>query len=619
MAKVARRKALMFGMSCALLIGGAALAQKPNAPGVIEGLIPKSGEPVVGEGKHLVTTPHPIENYQPVTDAILHNPDPNDWIMMRGNYEGYGHSKLKQIDKSNVKNLQLVWSRIMETGVNEPTPIVYKGVMFLGNPRDVIQAIDAASGELLWQYRRELPTFEQMHNNQWGQRKRSIFLYEDKVYTVTWDNFLVALDARTGKQLWEVNRGGNYWATNTTGPIVVNGVVVAGSSCQMAAFGCFVAGNDARTGKELWRNTLIPKKGEPGDETWGNLPFEKRWIVGVWGPIIYDPVQDLLHYGSSGVGPAAEGQRGNIGATMAGSNTRFAVRPKTGEVVWRHQVMPRDNWDQECTFEMFPITAEVDPDPKAEGMMAIGRNAKSKSRRTLTGAPCKTTIVWSFDAAKGDFLWAKNPLTEQNLTKAISNRGIVTVNEEQVMMDLKKEYHQCPTHSGGRDWPFSSYNPENNVMYLEIQNLCTDIVVRHDNIPSPARDTYNTTSKYVLADGKKGLGRIDAISASTGRTLWSWENEASNYSSVLSTSGGLLFNGSMDRYFRAFDSENGKVLWQTRLASSVAGTPVTFSVKGRQYVAIAGGSGHLSLLTRIFPKIDQPGAGNALYIFALPE
>ena len=536
MAGFARRKALAFGMACAVLIGGTALAQNPNAPGVIEGLIPKSGEPVMGEGKHLVTTPHPLENYIPVTDAALLNPDPNDWIMMRGNYEAYGHSKLKQIDKTNVKNLQLVWSRVMETGVNEPTPIVYKGVMFLGNPRDVIQAIDAATGELLWQYRRELPTFEQMHNNQWGQRKRSIFLYDDKVYTVTWDNFLVALDAKTGKQLWEVNRGGNYWATNTTGPIVVNGVVVAGSSCQMAAFGCFVTGNDAKTGKELWRNTLIPKKGEPGDETWGNLPFEKRWIVGVWGPIIYDPVQDLLHYGSSGVGPAAEGQRGNIGATMAGSNTRFAVKPKTGEVVWRHQVMPRDNWDQECTFEMFPITTEVDPDPKAEGMMAIGRNAKSKSRRTLTGAPCKTTIMWSFDAAKGDFLWAKNPLSEQNLPRSINNRGMVTVNEEQVMMDMKKEYHQCPTHSGGRDWPFSSYSPENNVMYLEMQNLCTDIVVRHDNIPSPARDDqYNTQSRICAGRRQEGPGRIDAISASTGKTLWSWE-----------TRGLELFLGALD-------------------------------------------------------------------------
>ena len=576
-------------------------------------------EPVMGPGPHTVTSLHPITEFTPITEEALRNPDPNDWLIMRGNYEGYGHSRLTQINKSNVKNLQLVWSRVMEPGVNEPTPLVYKGIMFLANPRDVIQAIDAATGEMLWQYRRTLPTPEQMRNNFWGQRKRSVFLYEDKIYAVTWDNFLIALDAKTGKQVWEVDRGGDYYATNTNGPIVVNGVVIAGSSCQVAPFGCFVTGNDARTGKELWRNYLIPKPGEPGNETWGNLPFEKRWETGVWGTITYDPQLDLVYYGSTSVGPASEGQRGNLGAPMAGTNTRFAVKPKTGEIVWRHQVMPRDNWDQECTFEMMPITTKVDPDAKTEGMMAIGRHAASPSRRTLTGVPCKTSIMWSFDAAKGDFLWAKSTLTPQNLVESIDNRGRVKVNEEQVMLDVNKVYHQCPTHSGGRDSPLSAYSPQTNVLYVQLQNLCADINVRANNIPSGPRDTYNTQSKYLLADGRTGLGRIDAISVETGRTLWSWETQASNYSSVLSTAGGILFNGGMDRYMRAFDQDNGKVLWQVRLGSQVAGSPVTFSVKGRQYVAVAGGSGHLGLLARIFPAIDQASDGNMLYVFALPE
>ncbi len=232
----------------------------------------------------------------------------------------------------------------MESGINEATPIVYKGVMFLGNPNDVIQAIDAASGEILWQYRRRLPTLEQFHNNPWGQRKRSVFLYNDRVYTVTRDNYLLALDAKTGRELWEVNRGGDLYATNTTGPIVVDGVVIAGGNCQEAPFGCFVTGNDAETGKELWRNYLIPKPGEPGDKTWGNLPFEKRWITGVWGPITYDPALDIVYYGTSGVGPASDAQRGNIGASLAGTNTRYAVNPKSGKILWQHQVLPRDNW-----------------------------------------------------------------------------------------------------------------------------------------------------------------------------------------------------------------------------------------------------------------------------------
>ena len=337
---------LILAGAAAALIGGAALAQDPAPP-----------KPLGGA----TSTPHAIADYQPVTDAMLRAPSPDDWLMMRGNYQGWGYSPLDQVNKTNVKGLQLVWSRLMETGVNEATPVIYKGVMFLGNPGDVIQALDAASGELLWQYKRNLPARDVLRSH-WGQRKRSVFLYDDKLFTMTWDNALVALDARTGKQLWEVSRGGDYYVTNTTGPIVVDGVVIAGSTCQEAAFGCYVTGHDAKTGQELWRNHVIPNKGEPGDETWGGMPFDQRWMTGVWGPITYDPEMNMAFYGSSGVGPAADVQRGVKGvATLAGTNTRYAVEPKTGKIVWRHQVLPQDNWDQECTFEMMPVTTPVSP------------------------------------------------------------------------------------------------------------------------------------------------------------------------------------------------------------------------------------------------------------------
>ncbi|HSS14718.1 MAG TPA: PQQ-binding-like beta-propeller repeat protein [Rhizomicrobium sp.] len=563
--------------------------------------------------------PHSLASYTPVTDSVLRNPDPSDWIMMRGNYQGWGYSSLDQINKANVKGLQLAWSRTMEPGINEATPIVYKGVMFLGNPNDVIQAIDAASGDLLWQYRRNLPSQEAFHNNYWGQRKRSIFLYDDKLYTVTRDNFLMALDAKTGKELWEVNRGGDLYVTNTTGPIVTNGVVIAGSNCQEAAQGCYVTGNDAQTGKELWRNTLIPKKGEPGDETWGGMPFEQRWMTGVWGPITYDPELNLAYYGSSGVGPAADVQRGVKGlSTLAGTNTRYAVDPKTGKIAWKHQVLPQDNWDQECTFEMMSITTPVHPDPKAKGMMAMGRRAATASRKTLTGVPCKTSIMWSFDAAKGDFLWAKSTVF-QNLVNGIDAKGQVTVNPDQLMLDKNKVYHQCPTHSGGRDWPFSAYSPQTNVMYVQLQNLCTDYKVRADNIPSKPRDQYNTSGKPMVADGSTNIGRLDAISVETGQTLWSWETPASNYSPVLATAGGVLFNGSMDRYLRAFDQSDGKVLWQTRLGSQVFGAPVTFRIAGRQYIAVVAGGGYNNVSNQVRPDLDQPSGGNMVYVFALPQ
>jgi alcohol dehydrogenase (cytochrome c) len=556
-------------------------------------------------------TAHAIDNFVPVTDAVLRNPDPNDWLMMRGNYQGWGFSSLDQVNKANVKGLQLVWARLMEPGINEAAPLIYKGVMYLGNPNDVIQAIDAASGEVLWQYRRRLPSLEEMHNNNWGQRKRSIFLYGDRIYTTTRDNYLVTLDAKTGGEIWQVNRGGDYYATNTTGPIVVNGVVLAGASCQEAPFGCYVDAHDAQSGKLLWRNEVIPHPGDPGDETWAKKPFDERWETGVWGPITYDPDTNIAYYGSSGIGPASEAQRNMIGATMAGTDTRFAIDPRTGKIIWQHQVLPEDNWDQECTFEMMPITTAVHPDAKAEGMFSVGRHVESTRRKTLTGVPCKTSIMWSFDALKGTYLWSKSTVP-QNLVRAIDSNGAVTVNQDLLMRDMNKTYHICPTYAGGRDWAFSAYSPQTNVMYIELQNLCADMHVRTDNIPSLPRHQYNT-------DGKTRIGRIDAISVETGRTIWSWETPASNYSPILATAGGLIFNGGMDRYFRALDQADGKVLWQTRLGSQVFGTPVTFSVKGRQYIAVAAGGGYNGGAANAMPDIDQPSGANMVYVFALPE
>jgi alcohol dehydrogenase (cytochrome c) len=560
-------------------------------------------------------TPRTVPNFVTLTDQMLRTPKPEDWLIHRGNYQSWGYSPLDQINKSNVKNLQLVWSRAMEPGINQATPLVYNGVMYLGNPGDVIQAIDASNGDLIWQYRHEQPPAASFPANH-GQRKRSIALYGDNVYFVSWDNTVVALEARTGKLVWQTNRGGNLFVSNSSGPIVANGVVVAGSTCQVAGFGCYVTGHDAKTGKELWRNEMIPRPGQPGDETWAGSPFESRWMTGVWGQLTYDPELDLVYYGSSGVGPASEAQRKMPGATMAGTNTRFAVRPKTGEVVWKHQVLPRDNWDQECTFEMMIINTPVNP--ASAGMLAVNPNVGGGRRKSLTGVPCKTGIAWSFDAANGEFLWAK-PTVEQNLVGRIDERGLVTVNESSVLKEVDKTYHICPTYNGGRDWPQGAYNPKSNVMYMLLSNLCIDSTARTDRTLAPSL-VYNTTNVGKFAAGKDKVGRIDAISVETGKTLWSWETRVTNYSPVLATGGGLLFNGSMDRYLRALDADKGQVLWQTRLPSQVVGGAVTFSINRRQYIAITAGGGPIAAVgVSMTPEADTLGGGNAVYVFALPQ
>ncbi len=557
-----------------------------------------------------------VPNFRPVSDAEMRAPKPEDWLMYRGNYQGWGYSALDSVNKSNVKNLQLAWSRTMWPGINQITPIVRDGIMYLGNPADVIQAIDATNGELIWEYR--LPQETGDFKTTYGQRKRSIVLYGDKIYFMSWDNSVVALDAATGKLVFRMNRDKDITTTNSSGPIIANGMIIAGSTCQTAGHGCYVTGHDARNGEELWRNEMIPRPGQPGDETWGGSPYEKRWMTGVWGHLTYDPDLDIVYYGSSGAGPASETQRTTVGGTMAGSNTRYAVKPKTGEVVWRHQTLPRDNWDQECTFEMMVINTPVNPDPNAQGMLSVNPNAAKGPRKTLTGVPCKTGIAWSFDAATGEFLWAKQT-SEQNLVAKIDEKGAVSINQDVVLADVTKTYQICPTFGGGRDWPMGAYSPKSNIMFMPMSNACLNITPRTDRGPSP-EFVYNTTNIGRFPPGKDKVGRIDAIDVSTGKTVWSWETRVANYSPILATAGGIIFNGSMDRYLRALDADTGNVLWETRLPSQAVGGAMTYSVNGRQYVAIAGGGGAVAAIqTGMTPEAEMITGNNGIYVFALPR
>ncbi|AEM41981.1 Precursor of SSDA2 [Ketogulonicigenium vulgare WSH-001] len=539
-----------------------------------------------------------------------------EWISYGQNQENYRHSPLTQITTENVGQLQLVWARGMQPGKVQVTPLIHDGVMYLANPGDVIQAIDAKTGDLIWEHRRQLPNIATL--NSFGEPTRGMALYGTNVYFVSWDNHLVALDTATGQVTFDVDRGqGEDMVSNSSGPIVANGVIVAGSTCQYSPFGCFVSGHDSATGEELWRNYFIPRAGEEGDETWGN-DYEARWMTGVWGQITYDPVGGLVHYGSSAVGPASETQRGTTGGTMYGTNTRFAVRPETGEIVWRHQTLPRDNWDQECTFEMMVANVDVQPAADMDGVRSINPNAATGERRVLTGVPCKTGTMWQFDAETGEFLWARDTSYE-NIIESIDENGIVTVDESKVLTELDTPYDVCPLLLGGRDWPSAALNPDTGIYFIPLNNTCMDIEAVDQEFSS--LDVYNQSLTAKMAPGKELVGRIDAIDISTGRTLWTAEREASNYAPVLSTAGGVLFNGGTDRYFRALSQETGETLWQTRLATVASGQAVSYEIDGVQYIAIGGGgTTYGSFHNRpLAEPVDSTAIGNAMYVFALPQ
>lgn len=553
----------------------------------------------------------------PVTDEMLANPPAGDWLTYGRASDNYRHSPLTQITPDNVGSLQLVWARGLEPGPMQGSPLIHEGIMYIPNPGDVIQAVNAVTGDLIWEYRR--PVGDTMLLHSLGDRKRGIALYEDKIYFSSWDNHLVALDANSGQVVFDIDRGqGTDLVSSTSGPIIANGVVVLGSSCQYSPFGCFVTGHDAATGEELWRNTFIPRPGEEGDETWGN-DYESRWMTGVWGQITYDPVLDLVYYGSSSTGPASEVQRGTPGGAQFGTNTRFAVRPQTGEVVWRHQTLPRDNWDQECTFEMIAADVNFAPSAEMDGLQAIGPNAAGE-RRAVLGVPCKTGVFWSFDAATGEFIYARDTVV-QDIIAGIDETGLVTVNEDKILDEIGVDTPFCPTYLGGRDWPPSSFNPETGTYFITLTNACT---ISHMAIDQEftALDVYNVEMVTGLPEGEENGGRIDAINVATGETVWSYEQRNPMYAPLMTTSSGLLFVGGMDRYFRALNQENGEVLWETRLASGATGHPVAFEVDGRQYIAMSGGGANLALglLGGIVDEaIDGTSVGGAMYVFALPE
>ncbi len=573
----------------------------------------------------------PLDRFVPVTRESLHNPDPADWPMLGGNMAHWNYSSLDQINRENISSLQLVWARQMPTtgGRAATSPLIHKGIMYLISPNDAIVAVDAVSGSRIWEYRRELPAAGEgpgLIRHNYSGPKRGLALYGDKIFTVASDNAVIALDARTGKIVWETFRGGDGYVANTSGPIVANGILIAGGSCQNAPFACYVTGHDIATGKELWRNEVIPRPGKPGDETWGGTTFESRWCTGVWGQIVYDPVLNLVQYGSTGICPASDFQRGVAGknATLAGTNTRWAVRPETGEVVWRRQLLPQDNWDQECTFEMMLIDTPMHPNPKAEGMLAANPKIATENVRTLVGMPCKNPVFWSLDAKTGEFFYARETFPgAQNLYDKIDPvTGLATMNQALVYDRPGKKITYCSSHSGGRDGHVApAYDPKRNIMIQATGNICTTGNARDNRRPTPAF-TYNVDERQVqnpnvapMENGEYPVGRITAVDVETGNTVWQYLQRPYNYSAVLATAGGLVFNGDAARYFFALDIDTGKKVWEVRLGSMCCGYPVSYSVDGRQYIAVVAGYGRNSLA----PEIDSVAGQNMIYVFALPK
>ena len=557
--------------------------------------------------------------FVPVTDAILEAPDPADWPTWRRTANGWGYSPLDQIDRDNVGELRLVWSRALGLGSQAGTPLVYDGVLYMPNPDDVIQAIDAVTGDLLWEHRRSLPD-DVREYIKINSTNRNIAIYDNLIIDTTTDDYIIALDTATGRQVWETQilDYRTQPAHQTSGPIIANGKAVSGRGCMPDAGpeACVVTAHDPRTGRELWRTHLIPRPGEPGYETWGDVPYENRRHVGAWMVPSYDPELNLLYVGTSVTSPAPKFMLGGVDHQHLYHNSTLALNADTGEIVWYYQHL-NDHWDLDHPFERLLVDTAVTPDSGAVSWINP-RLLPGERRKVVTGIPGKTGVVYTLDRETGEFLWATPTITQNVISSIDGATGAVQENSELIFTSSGQQVLACPTYQGGKNWEAGAYSPLTNTMYFPLRNACGRMLATNDfSEDDLGAELYSLVVRNQLTPGMENLGMVRAISAETGETRWTYEQRAATMS-LAATGGGLVFGGDVNGRFRALDQDTGAVLWEINLGSPVSGFPMTYAVDGRQYVAASTGvSGNSMIFGLLTPEL-RPSLGNNLFVFALP-
>ena len=554
-----------------------------------------------------------LDNYTPVTLEELANPPASDWLMWRGTPNNWAHSPLDQINKDNVDSLRLAWSWTMEPGKQETTPLVHDGIMFLPQACDFIEAIDATDGTPLWEYRRATVD----HVAPLSCANRNGTLYKDQLIIATRDAYIVSLNATSGEVTWEQKIGD--WTVGqhySGGPQVFNGKVITGmSGCYYINTSCWITAHDADTGDELWRTNTVPKIGEPNGESWGDVPNEQRRGGSAWMPASFDPELNLIFIGVAVPIPWGEIQRGTRGGDVLYTNSTLALDAETGEIQWYFQYIPAGNWDQDHPFERLIVETEVTPDADAVSWMNPNI-ASSERRKVITGIPGKPGIVWTLDAATGDFLWATETNYQNIIVGVDVERRKGITNPEIDITEIGQQKLVCPTTQGGINWNSVGYSPQTNSLYTPTNNTCMNFALRP---VEPTVGLHHASARSSVDIGPEDTGQVGqfaSIDVATGETRWTYKQRAGIGGSVLTTGGGLVFVSDDARRFRAFDADNGDILWEQVLNSTAGGFPVSYSVDGVQYIAIAAGEG--VNYRRHTPEIRQRGGGNTLYVFRLP-
>ena len=544
-----------------------------------------------------------IDSYSNVTDARLINPEERNWLSYRGNLEGWGFSTLDEITTDNIANLEPVWT--FSTGVlggHESPPIVNDGVMFVTTPGNLLYAIDAASGDLLWRYQHDLPqTYIAFHRT-----NRGVALYGDKVYMATLDARVVALDAATGEKIWDTAVQDNYFGYYiTTAPLAVDGKIMVGTSGGELGIRGFVVALDSETGEEAWRTYTVPGPGEPGNETWPG----DSWRTGgaaVWIPGHYDAELGLAYFGTGNPGPW-------IGDPRPGdnlyTNSVIALDVENGDIRAHHQYHWNGSWDWDEVST--PILMPVE---------RAGREFNALVH------PGRNGYLWTLErqANRIGFVDAE-PYVYQNAFLSIDpETGRPTYDADHTPA-TGEAVDFCPSLWGGKDWPPAAYNPETGLVYIPVNENHCGVIEGREVTYMPGSSYTGARTEFTLREPEGNIGEIQAWDMNAGEEVWSVEFQSHNWGGILTTSGNLIFSGgTSDRYFRAHDASNGDELWRFRTNSGIIGVPSTYSVDGKQYVAVQSvwgvdAAGMTARIDQVRGTRTFVPQGGVIWVFALPE
>ncbi len=508
--------------------------------------------------------------YERIVNA-LH--EQQNWLTYFGDYGAMRYRDLKQITTANVKDLRVEWMfQTGQTGAFQTVPLVVDGVMYISAANGQAFALDARSGRQLWMYRHTFPAGDKIAQ----QPNRGMAILGDRVFMVTTDAHLIALDAGTGKLVWQAEmapyKKGQYFAT--LAPLAVKDKIIVGISGGELGIRGFIDAYDAATGKRAWRFWTVPSKDQPGGDTW----LADSWQQGggaTWMTGTFDPKLNTLYWGVGNASPDLYGA-GRLGDNLY-TCSLVALDPDTGKLKWHYQFTPHDTHDWDAN----------------EVPMLLDLNWKGRERKLVVQAN-RNAFFYVLDRETGEFLMGK-PFGRQTWAKEIDSKGrpILMPNTE----PSPEGTHLCPGLGGATNWMAPTYNPETKLFYFSVREQCD---VYFSSPPVYVEGKLFWGSAFRGSTEEKEWGLLKALDPLTGETKWDFRYVRAPWAGTLSTAGGLIFTGDEDGYFLAFDARTGKDLWRINTGNNhLVSAPITYMVDGRQYVSMPSGA---VLLTFALPQ-----------------